>query len=402
MPETVTSPGERALRELLTGARLTPTDAMGELAARALRHLGVTDFTLFVVDHAQVALVPLWPEGGERLSVEATLPGRVFRTVEMLDVPADGGGRRVWLPLLDSIERAGVLGVTVPEVYETLLARLGAFSGALAEILVSKAAYSDTIARAARLERMSLAAEMQWGLMPPLTGGTDAVVVAAMLEPCYDVGGDVVDYALDDSLAQFAIFDAMGHGLEASVIASIVVGAYRNARRSGKDLGSTAAFIDAALMAQFGGDRFATALLAELDVASGRLRWINAGHPPPLLLRGRHVVKHLGGGNPSAPPLGLDLLPAPLTVLEESLEPGDRLLAYTDGVVEARDAEGRQFGLDRLVEVVVQGEAAGLQAPETMRRLSQAVLGHQAELRDDATHLLVEWRGDRAQSLLIP
>ena len=77
---------------------------------------------------------------------------------------------------------------------------------------------------------------------------------------------------------------------------------------------------------------------------------------------------------------------------EESLEPGDRLQLFTDGVVEARSADGEFFGADRLADLVVRGNASGQPAPETMRRLVHAVLAHQeGQLQDDGTAMLVGW-----------
>ncbi|MEK8108325.1 SpoIIE family protein phosphatase [Micromonospora sp. M12] len=77
----------------------------------------------------------------------------------------------------------------------------------------------------------------------------------------------------------------------------------------------------------------------------------------------------------------------------EDLHPGDRILAYTDGITDARSAEGERFGLDRLVDFVNRALNDGLPSPETMRRLVRAVVGYQDEqLEDDATALFVEWQ----------
>ena len=87
---------------------------------------------------------------------------------------------------------------------------------------------------------------------------------------------------------------------------------------------------------------------------------------------------------------------------EEALEPGDRLVLYSDGVVEAKDAvSGERFGIDRLVDFIARAEAAGEPVPETMRRLGHAVVKHQGdELQDDATQVLLEWHGGEMQKLL--
>jgi serine phosphatase RsbU (regulator of sigma subunit) len=189
----------------------------------------------------------------------------------------------------------------------------------------------------------------------------------------------------------------MGHGLEAGLLASVAMAACRTSRRAGTDVAATAAAIDHAVSAQFGVDRFVTGVLAELELVSGRLRWSVSGHPPPLLLRNGRIVKTLLGD--VAPPLGVS---GDVVVSEEMLEPADQVLFFTDGVVEARSADGEFFGVDRLVDLVTRTSASATPAPETMRRLLHAILDHQeGELQDDATIVVVEWRGP-GSSLLEP
>jgi serine phosphatase RsbU (regulator of sigma subunit) len=133
--------------------------------------------------------------------------------------------------------------------------------------------------------------------------------------------------------------------------------------------------------------------MADLDTSSGLLHWVNAGHPFPLLLRGGKVVKALE--TDPRPPLGLGHLVSdlPVEVGQEQLEPGDMVLLYTDGVVEARSPEGEFFGVERLGELVRTQLAGGLAAPETMRRVVRELLTHHSgQLTDDATLLMLEWR----------
>ena len=107
------------------------------------------------------------------------------------------------------------------------------------------------------------------------------------------------------------------------------------------------------------------------------------------------MVKTLEGGR--GLPFGLDGTPA---IAEERLEPGDRLLLFTDGVTDARSSDGEFFGARRLADLVAREDAAGHPAPETMRRLMHAILAHQAgDLRDDATTMLIEWQGDGAHRI---
>jgi hypothetical protein len=331
------------------------------------------------------------------VGVDGTVPGRAFRLLQIQEMQT-ADGTRLWAPVLDGVDRLGVLGVTMSAPDALARRRLTQLAGVTAYLLAVKATTGDTLTRVARREPMSLAAELQWSTLPPLTIATERIAMSAMLEPCYDIGGDSIDHAVDGTTAHFAIFDAQGHGLGASIMCNLAVAAYRNARRAGKPLEDIAAAIESAIAAEYGDGEFVTSLLASVDLDHGELSWINAGHPPALLLRERRVVKTLDA--PSNRPLGLGFNPE-LTVHTEHLQPGDQILAYTDGVTEARDEHGQQFGVERLADFVVRADAAGEAIAETMRRLSRSVLEHNhGEMRDDATHLLVGWLTDQPTRLL--
>lgn len=132
------------------------------------------------------------------------------------------------------------------------------------------------------------------------------------------------------------------------------------------------------------------------------LHWVNAGHPDPLLIRGGRLVKTLAAD--PVLPLGLGGLMGTdreITAGSETLEPGDLLVLYSDGVVEARSPEGEFFGVDRMVDTLIRNLAAGLPAPETLRRVIRALLDHQQEqLSDDASLLMVQHRPDNQDHLL--
>jgi serine phosphatase RsbU (regulator of sigma subunit) len=338
------------------------------------------------------------PEGPDReeVLIDATLAGRCYRTLEIQTTTLEDFGVRMWVPVLDGVERLGVLelafGAEEPNFDDVRV-----LAGLVAEIVMTKQAYGDLFEQVRRRQPMSVAAELAWRLLPPLTFGTDELVISGVLAPVYQLGGDCFDYAVDARTARVALFDAMGHGLEAGLLASVAMAACRTSRRDRSDLAGTAAAIDSALRAHFGVERFVTAVLAELDLASGRLRWCISGHPPPLLLRDGRIVKTLVGE--IAPPLGVS---GAVAVTEERLEPGDQVLFFTDGVVEARSTDGEFFGVDRLVDMVARTSAAATPAPETMRRLLHAILDHQeGELQDDATIVVVEWRGPGSDLLKV-
>jgi serine phosphatase RsbU (regulator of sigma subunit) len=335
------------------------------------------------------------------LRIDGTLGGRAFAETTAYEVDAGREGRRrLWIPLIDGTDRLGVVEMTAPApVTEQLLTYCERYAHLAAQLVVGKSMYGDVFERLRRQRPMTVAAELQWTLLPPLVFATRGLVVAGALEPCYAVGGDSFDYAIDDATAHLAVFDAMGHGLAAAATAAVTVSAYRNARRALLDLVDTYAAVDATLRDEFRGERFATAVLAHLDLATGRLRWVSAGHPAPLLLRSGKLVRTLEL-RPSTP-LGVPFEGNPVTVGEETLEPGDRILLYTDGVIEARTETGEFFTADRLAEFLEREAADGRPTPETLRRLRHAILTHHdGHLQDDATALLVEWRRDTELALL--
>jgi hypothetical protein len=383
--------GERLLGTMIDRAHEMPPQLIAPLVGEVIAAIGGRDVAVFLQDYDQMTLVPL---PGQGLSVEkpepieGSLAGRAFLGDALIEQPVDSGVR-LFVPLLDGSDRVGVLAFTAdsPDDDDRRLARR--FAGLLADVLVTKGGYTDRFFQARRRRSMSLSAEMLWSLIPPLMMTTPQVAVAGILEPAYDVGGDIFDYALNDDVLHVAIIDAMGHGLSAAVMATVAVAAYRHARRSDVDLADLYAAIDRAIAGQFDQDSFATAQMARLDVGSGLLQWVNAGHPHPLLLRNRRVVRTLH--SPTTLPAGIG--GATPHVSEESLEPGDRVLFFSDGITEEHTTGGEQFGEPRLIDQFERAEQSGGPVQETVRRLSHALMRERGgSTSDDATLFLLEWR----------
>jgi Stage II sporulation protein E (SpoIIE) len=384
-----------ALVTLLENMRLAPPERLPAVVAAAGRALGV-QLVIYLVDYQQHVLTPLSTvdgPAGESCAVDTTLPGRAFRQVEILPSEA-GSAPRLWVPLLDGVERLGVVEVVLADVtdlYDPVLRRQCQWvSSLIGHLVVAVNHYGDRLDDVRLQRSRTPAAELIWHLLPPLTAGTDRLVLSGLVEPCYEVGGDAFDYALSETTAHLAIFDAVGHSLTSGIVAAVTLAAYRATRRGGGSLFAQATAIDDALAEAFGGGKpqFITGILAEFDLTSGRVRYLAAGHPYPLLLRGGRVVRTLTRGR--RPLFGLPT--AHMSVAEEFLEPSDWLVLYTDGITEARDGAGNFFGEDRLVDFLQREAASGNAPPETVRRLIRAVMRHQnGRLQDDATVLLTRW-----------
>jgi hypothetical protein len=400
----VTGAGHAAAAALLRNGTGVSAARLAELIGEQLATLGCRGAAVWLADIPQVDLVQFGAPDDDTagsMGIEGTLAGRAYQTGELVHgVEEDDGGSTVWLPVCHGDERLGVLGGYVEDLAGADREDLSLLAGTAAVLLLAHARWSDAVLCTRRRQLASLAAEIQWALLPPTSSaGTGAVSIGGALEPAYDIGGDSFDYEIGDGVAQLGLFDAMGHGVNAAMMASVAVAAYRQARRSGHDMQRAYEAIDAAVSTQFGPDRFVTGLLVHLDVATGVIRYLAAGHHPAVLLRQGAVVGHLTGGGRLPFGLGAGIGPLPLSsqsdeeeIGEATLEPGDRLLLYTDGVTEARDQSGEVFGPERLEDLLVRADASKTSVPETLRRLVHAVLEHQeGHLQDDATVVMLQW-----------
>jgi len=229
----------------------------------------------------------------------------------------------------------------------------------------------------------SLAAEIQRRLLPAsFTCEAGQFTVAGWLEPAAAVGGDTFDYVLDRDFLQVSITDAVGHQVAASLLATLLVGALRNGRRKGLDLGEQAGYANDCLAANAASGQFVTGQIVRVDLASGSAGIVNAGHTLPLRLRGG-VVEEIGLR--VEVPFGVlpgktfDVQPFPL-------EPGDRIVFLTDGMLERNAAS--------LDVATALADTADLHPREVVHALGAAVLeATGGNLRDDATMVCLDWFG---------
>ncbi|MEU0788254.1 PP2C family protein-serine/threonine phosphatase [Streptomyces sp. NPDC006173] len=397
----------RALMGLLAASHTAPFEQLPSLLDTAARQAGTGGARLFVADLQEEILLEVTGrglnagEGGEEHRIEGTLPGRAYQLTE---VTAPAGGGECWVPVRDGTERLGVLRVEPSpgdggKPDEEVMRALASMTGLL---LVSKRANSDSHARLTRTRPMRVPAELQWALMPQRTFSDQRATISAFMEPAYQVAGDAFEYALARDTLHLAVFDAMGHDTSAGLTAALAMAACRRYRRAGATIPEASRAIEDTLVEQFGHTRYATGILADLELETGKFSWVNRGHLLPVLIRGGRWASTLHC--PPAGPMGSGL-GLPVTQCTEQLEPGDRLLMFTDGIPEARDNDGREFGVERFTDFIIRHHADGLPADETLRRLMHAVMDyHDGRLQDDATVLFCEWhgRGARTGSLSSP
>jgi serine phosphatase RsbU (regulator of sigma subunit) len=390
--------GERLLGALLDRAHQMPPQLIAPLVAEEAARIGGRDVCILLQDYGQRMLRPLPGRrlvAGEPEPISDSAAGRAFLRMTAVEEQRDDGVR-MYLPLLDGSDEVGVLALTLDTVDEDDRRLLRRLAGLVADMLVTKNAYTDQFVQARRGAPMSVPAEIQWSLLPPMTMTTPQVALAGILEPAYDVAGDSFDYAINDNIVHLAVIDAMGHGLNAAMLATLAIGAYRNARRANVGLADLYGLMDEVIEKQFGPDQFVTAQMMRLDIATGHLQWVNAGHPAPLLIRDRRVAQALE--SPGTLPVGFG--GATPVISEHQLRRGDRVLFFTDGAIEEHKPGGEQFGMERLIDFAERAGQVGEGVQEMVRSLSHALARARGGVTtDDTTLFLVEWRGGSADHL---
>jgi len=296
----------------------------------------------------------------------------------------EGGGERVLVPVTETGDALGVIDLHLPrEADAQVFADIAAVAEALARIVIASRRHSDLMDWAQDTSPFSLAAEIQRRLLPgSYTCETDRFTVAGWLEPANAVGGDTFDYSLNRDTLHLSVTDAVGNDVNAALLASVLLGSLRNSRRRGADLATQARTANDALAAHAHVGQFVTGQLARVDLHTGAMTVVNAGHPFPFRVRdGRVEEVELDVDMPFGLCPGRDLSSRRL-----QLEPGDRIVLVTDGMLE-RNAE------DLDLPAMLSG-SAGAHPRELVYELAETVLGATGgDLNDDATVLCLDWRG---------
>ncbi|MCW3039918.1 MAG: serine/threonine-protein phosphatase [Solirubrobacterales bacterium] len=388
------SPQPLDLAALLAAVEAAPPVAAAEVVGEQLRQaLGARDVSFLIADYGGQSLIRLshverdnGRTGRERrdtLAIAGTPYGRALSEQDV-QVVSEDDECRVYAPVTSRGESVGVLELLLgfppgPEA----LASIAVAAHALAYVIIAGRRFTDLFEWGQRSLPLSLEAEIQHRLLPgSYTCEGGQFTLAGWLEPAGDVGGDTFDFSVERDTLHLSMSDAMGHTLDAALLATVFVGALRNARRGGVTLQEQAHRAHQALCAYAGSGAFVTGQVARVDLRTGLARLVNAGHPAPVLVRaGESAQVRLE----IDPPFGVWTQTAH-RVQEFALRPGDRLVFLTDGMLERNADSVDAAGILARSRDLHPREAV----QDLVRRVVEACGG---ELRDDATVLCLDWHG---------
>jgi serine phosphatase RsbU (regulator of sigma subunit) len=378
--------------------REVPPHALVSTAQLLLaEQVGALETTLLLADYGLRVLQPVThlPHTGDPVPAHDGPAGSAFiNQSPVVEVLRDPAMHAVHLPITVRGDRLGVLSVRLPAqaADPVTVLRLADFATALGHEVATAGRDTDLYLLARRTRRLTLAAEMQWQLLPGRGCARDEYVIGAHLEPAYAIGGDNFDWSTGADHLTLTVTDGMGQGIDASLLTSLAVGALRNARRAGISLADQACLADQAIYAHYGGKAYASTLLLNFDLTTGTVRAVDAGSPTLYLLSGTTIEQ-----------VSLEAQ-LPLGMFEETpyqeqtfrITPGDRLVAVSTGVHNTRSALGDLFGEHALRQVL----SATRRTPphETARAVVSGLWEHFGgrDLMADAAVVCLDWTGRTA------
>jgi sigma-B regulation protein RsbU (phosphoserine phosphatase) len=234
-------------------------------------------------------------------------------------------------------------------------------------------------------QELDIARRIQLSILPASPPATKDFSVAARYKPMTSVAGDFYEF-LDagDGAVGLLIADVSGHGVPAALIASMVKVAIQAQRHHQDHPAELLAGVNEALCGN-AQNQFVTAGYVYLNPHRNELRYAAAGHPPLLLLRAGQVLRIEENG------LVMALMPsATYSSTTQPLQPGDRILLYTDGILEAANAAEEEFGYDRLTDVLV--ESANSSAEQAADSILAAVNAWSVSQNDDQTLIVCDYK----------
>ncbi len=383
--------GQAAVGRALRDA--APHELVPVVRAALEREYGAVSMELRLVDYGMRSLqsVESAPFDAEPVSVHDSPQGRAFGAQEPVMTPGPGDTTVIHLPVTVRGDRMGVLTVRIPEhrYAESLLPELEHICEALGhEILVGERD-TDLYMLARRAARLTLAAEMQWQLLPGRSCARAEFALGAHLEPAYGIFGDNYDWSASADHLTLTVTNGMGQGIEAALLTNLAVNALRNARRAGLSLVDQAGLADQAVYAQYGGRAHVAVLLLRFDLRTGQVEAVDAGSPRLWRLRDRTVDSVTFDAQ------------LPLGMFEETVyepeyfqvRPGDRLLFGSDGVYDTASPEGETFGERALARSLLATKLLPpTQVPGAVLHDVSSYHGD-TPLSDDALVLCLDWKG---------
>src|SRR6201994_2438588 len=279
-------------------APVAAADVVGQQLAQAM---DASEVAFLIADFRGDLLIRLshdetLPKGSpdrdmaEQVSLEGSPHGRALAE-QALQVDQQAGGWRVLAPVTNRGEAIGVLELLVPEKPdEDGLADVALAAHALAYVVIANRRFTDLYEWGQRSIPLTLAAEIQHRLLPDAyTCEAGQFSLAGWLEPAGNIAGDTFDFSLERDTLHLSMTDAMGHSVQAAMLASVLVGALRNARRARVDLAEQARQASASLAEHFHRCEYVTGQLVRVDLQSETAQVVNAGHPPPRRARNGRV-----------------------------------------------------------------------------------------------------------------
>ncbi|HEX5923182.1 MAG TPA: PP2C family protein-serine/threonine phosphatase [Baekduia sp.] len=384
------------LNVLLGAVEAAPPIAAADVVGDALSQtLEARDVSFLIADYSGRSLIRLshvarrgtaaasGRERSDTVPLSGTPHGRALAEQEV-QIVAENDNTRLFAPVTSRGEAVGVLELTLdtpPD--EHTIAGVALAAHALAYVVIANRRFTDLYEWGQRSLPLSLEAEIQHRLLPSsYTLEAGQFTLAGWLEPAGDVGGDTFDFSLERDTLHLSMTDAMGHTLNAALLATVLVGALRNARRRGVDLAEQAGIAHLALASYAEDEEFVTGQLVRIDLPSGTARIVNAGHPAPIRVRdGRAERVALRSDLPFAASPS-----ATYRVQELPLRAGDRLVFLTDGMLERNAA-----AVDALSILTASRHLHPREAVQDLTRCVVEACG--GELRDDATILCLDWHG---------